>query len=293
MKRYFLLLVILIILGGGSPLPGQEAPQVLLLSSSLDYFSTFLEVHLRRLLSPSRVHLIPLCSLEELSLGFPPEKAFLIVFLGEEKYFSSILSQIPQDKEPLLLFWEGVAPPLGFPSCKIRVEVEEVIEVFRREVVEKLFLDDHFTIWGVGKIAPPLRQGLNEEFYPRFREIEENDKDTLKQLISNREKSLIIAGNAEAGRQLIDKFSEVESPPPLVVLEASPEMLFALLQGKIEAVVDFKPSQLAQEIANLIDCFCANKPIPEFITIHPCLILPHSIEEADGYEVISRCLMCQ
>ena len=92
MKRYFLLLVILIILGGGSPLPGQEAPQVLLLSSSLDYFSTFLEVHLRRLLSPSRVRLIPLCSLEELSLGFPPEKAFLIVFLGEEKYFSSILS---------------------------------------------------------------------------------------------------------------------------------------------------------------------------------------------------------
>ncbi len=62
--------------------------------------------------------------------------------------------------------------------------------------------------------------------------------------------------------------------------------------GKIEAVVDFKPSQLAQEIANLIDCFCANKPIPEFITIHPCLI-PHNIEEADGYEVISRCLMCQ
>jgi len=114
------------------------------------------------------------------------------------------------------------------------VEVEEVIEVFRREVVEKLFLDDHFTIWGVGKIAPRLRQGLNEEFYPRFREIGENDKDTLKQLISNREKSLIIAGNAEAGRQLIDKFSEVESPPPLVVLEASPEMLFALLQGKIE-----------------------------------------------------------
>ena len=44
-----------------------------------------------------------------------------------------------------------------------------------------------------------LRQGLNEEFYPRFREIGENDKDTLKQLISNREKSLIIAGNAEAG----------------------------------------------------------------------------------------------
>ena len=119
MRRYFLLLVILIILGGGSPLPGQEAPQVLLLSSSLDYFSTFLEVHLRRLLSPSRVHLIPLCSLEELSLGFPPEKAFLIVFLGEEKYFSSILSQIPQDKEPFL---KGCF--LGVPFDK--VEVEEV-----------------------------------------------------------------------------------------------------------------------------------------------------------------------
>ncbi len=143
----------------------------------------------------------------------------------------------------------------------------------------------------MGKIAPRLRQGLNEEFYPRFREIGENDRYT--QAVDFQQRKIFNnSRNAEAGRQLIDKFSEVESPPPLVVLEASPEMLFALLQGKIEAVVDFKPSQLAQEIANLIDCFCANKPIPEFITIHPCLI-PHSIEEADGYEVISRCLMCQ
>ncbi|HXL02371.1 MAG TPA: hypothetical protein PK016_04540 [Candidatus Atribacteria bacterium] len=84
-------------------------------------------------------------------------------------------------------------------------------------------------------------------------------------MISDKEKSLVIAENTEAGRQLIDEFSEAESPPPIVVLEASPEMLFTLLQGKIKAVVDFKPSQLAQEIVNLMDCFGAHKPIPEFI----------------------------
>ncbi len=292
MKRYLLLLVILIILGGESLLLGQEAPQVLLLSPSLDYFSTFLEVHLRRLLSPPQVHLIPLFSLEELSLDFLSENVSLIVFLGEERYFSSILSRIPKDKEPLLVLWEGVAPSSGFPFCKIRVEVEEVMEALRREVIEKLFPDNHFTIWGVGKITPALEQGLKEEF-SSFSEIEENDKKALERLISEKDKSLIIAGSAGAGKQLVDIFSEVESPPPLVVLEASPEMLFALLQGKIKAVVDFKPSQLAQEIVNLVDCFCANKSVPEFITIHPRLIFAHNIKEADGYEVISRCLMCQ
>ncbi len=292
MKRYLLLLVILIILGGGSPLPGREAPQVLLLSPSLDYFSTFLEVHLRRLLSPPQVHLIPLFSLEDLSLDFSPENVSLIVFLGEERYFSSILLQIPQDKEPLLLFWEGVAPPLGFPFCKIRVEGEVVIEALRRELVEKLFPDNHFTIWGVGKITPVLEQKLKEEF-SSFSKVEENDKEAIEQLISNRENSLIIAGNAKVGKQLIDGFAEIEPPPSLVVLEASPEMLFALLQGKIKAVVDFKPSQLAQEIVNLMDYFYEGMHFPELITIYPHLIFAHNIKEADGYEVISRCLMCQ
>ncbi len=230
---------------------------------------------------------------EDLSLDFSPENVSLIVFLGEERYFSSILLQIPQDKEPLLLFWEGVAPPLGFPFCKIRVEGEVVIEALRRELVEKLFPDNHFTIWGVGKIAPALEQELKEEFSPCFREIEEDDGKALERLISEKDKSLIIAGSAVAGRQLIDKFSEVESPPPLVVLEASPEMLFALLQGKIEAVVDFKPSQLAQEIVNLMDYFYEGMHFPELITIYPHLIFAHNIKEADGYEVISRCLMCQ
>lgn len=246
------------------------------------------------ILSPSQVHLVTLPQ-GELPRDFSRGDASLLVFLGEEQCFSPILSQIPQNKKPLLLFWEGerIKPPSGFPFCKIRVEVEEIIEALREELTEKLFPDDHFTIWGVGKIASALKQELKENFSSSFSAVEESDKDALKQLISNKEKSLVIAGNTEAGRQLIDEFSEAESPPPIVVLEASPEMLFALLQGKIKAVVDFKPSQLAQEIVNLMDCFCRNRPLPELITVYPRLILSHNMEEADGYEVISRCLMCQ
>ena len=288
------MLVIILVLGGESLL-GKETSQVFILSPSLDYFPAFLEVHLRRLLSPSQVHLIPLSHLEELPREKSRGDVSLLVFLGEEQYFSSILSQIPQDKELLLLFWEGkeIEPSSGFPFCKIRVEGEEIIEALQEELIEKFFPNGCFTIWGVGKIAPALERELKENFSSSFSKVEESNKDVLKQLISDKEKSLVIAGNAEAGKQLIDEFSEIESPPPLVVLEASPEMLLALLQGKIKAVVDFKPSQLAQEIVNLIDCFGAHKPIPEFIIIYPRLILPDNIKEADGYEVISRCLTCQ
>ncbi len=294
MRRYVLLLVIILVLGGESLL-GKETSQVFILSPSLDYFPAFLEVHLRRLLSPSQVHLIPLSRLEELPKDFSREGVSLIVFWGEGKYFSSIWSQIPRDRE-ILLLWEeeeGTEPPLGIPYSKIRIEGKGAIEALKEEVVEKLFPDNNFTIWSGGEVIPSLKRELDEEFSSHFREIGENDKEALKQLISKKEKSLIIAGNAEAGKQLIDEFSEVESPPPLVVLEASPEMLLALLQGKIKAVVDFKPSQLAQEIVNLIDCFGAHKPIPEFIILYPRLILPDNIKEADGYEVISRCLMCR
>ncbi|MDI3543119.1 MAG: hypothetical protein PWP57_722 [Candidatus Atribacteria bacterium] len=294
MRRYILLLVIILVLGGES-LPGKEASQVFVLSSSLDYFSTFLEVHLRRLLSPSQVHLVPLSHLEELPGDFPQEGVSLVVFWGEGKYFSPIWSQIPRDRKILLLWGEeeGIDPPLEIQYCKIRIEGKSVIEALKEEVVEKLFPDNNFTIWSVGEVTPSLRRKLDKEFSCRFRETEENNKEVLEQLISKKEKSLIIAGNAEVGKQLINELSGVEVPPPIVVLEASPEMLFALLQGKIKAVVDFKPSQLAQEIMNLINCLYVHKSVPEFITIYPRLILSHNIKEADGYEVIARCLMCQ
>ena len=124
MRRYVLLLVIILVLGGESLL-GKETSQVFILSPSLDYFPAFLEVHLRRLLSPSQVHLVTLPQ-EELPRG----DVSLLVFLGKEQYFSSILLQIPQNKKPLFLFWERkeIEPSSGFSFCKIRVEGEEIIE---------------------------------------------------------------------------------------------------------------------------------------------------------------------
>ena len=124
-ETLFLLLVILIILGGEA---ASGAGSSSIAFSLLSIIFLLFRSSFKKAPFPSGAFNSSLL-FRRVSLGFP-RKGFLIVFWVRKNIFF-YSSQIPQDKEPLLLFWEGVAPPSGFPSYKIRVEVEEVIEIFR------------------------------------------------------------------------------------------------------------------------------------------------------------------
>lgn len=79
----------------------------------------------------------------------------------------------------------------------------------------------------------------------------------------------------------------------LIVLEASTRMLTYLQEGKINLLLDTKPSRLAGKLVNWIEKLEKGEEILEReIFIPPLIITPSNLEEADSYEVLVRCFLC-
>lgn len=72
----------------------------------------------------------------------------------------------------------------------------------------------------------------------------------------------------------------------LIALEAATELLFALQEGKIDGVVDLKPSLVAQCIAEIVE------QRARVCVVAPLFITRENVSSADAYEVVRRCLSC-
>lgn len=106
------------------------------------------------------------------------------------------------------------------------------------------------------------------------------------------EESVVVVGQASLVQPFLKKKNERSFL--LLVLEASTEMLFALQEGRIDFLVDTKPSCVAQCITQILEEKEQGDPFtsPRCCTVMPLLVTRETIASADAYEVVRRCLSC-
>jgi hypothetical protein len=69
-------------------------------------------------------------------------------------------------------------------------------------------------------------------------------------------------------------------------------MLFALQEGKVDALIDMKPSAVASCIGRILRRWEEEGERSGRCTVSPLLITRETIALADAYEVFRRCLSC-
>lgn len=236
---------------------GRALPTVVLLSPQEDaYFFPFLEVFLRRTL--------PGYEVVTLSPGdaFPPREGYIVVG------FSETLQRLKPPKEEAYGILLGESRGVSFPLLG---QIVFAWEDTALAICKKLCADIRMSFLFIGERTHPLFALLAELCGDKHHD-----------------------GSTSTGRVLcIDRVSRARSflrgekdSSFLVIFEAATEALFALQEGKIDGVVDTKPSQVAQCIAEIV------RGRRKACSVTPLFVTQEDISCADAYEVVRRCLSC-
>lgn len=237
--------------------------RLILLSPADDgYFFPFLEVFLRRSL---------------------PDYQITAVTAGEEipRVEGAVVVGFPEDlevlersrKKPLAIVL-GEDGELSIPVLgQVAFSFEEVAralqkELFARARGEFLFVGEERSLF------LPLLGLLGEARF--FGEVEKERVVVVERVFQAR--PLLRAKN--------------ERPFTLLVLEAATEMLFALQEGKVDFLVDMKPSAVASCIVRILRRWEKERERSGHCTVSPLLVTQETIASADAYEVVRRCLSC-
>jgi len=287
----FLILTILLFLPGPSS-ASDGGPVVWFFSAHPDrYFPAFFEVHLKRTLDRSSVQYIDLYSPSPQGLGkilLSPNlgSAQLIILLDfnrelAQTFFQNCQNVSFQQKPWLIAFncdLESISDQ--FHLIPVQIQWESVYHILvsffpdRPSSAPIVFLHQN----------EPLSQIFFSTLQSQF-----PNHPILNQIWTGtppQQSSLIITSNALITQELLD--SQPSQALPLICLEASADILSNLQSGHLTAALDLKPSHLAVQIADLL----AHPSSSPTLTLTPQLIFPDTLSQADAYEVLCRCFMC-
>ncbi len=255
--RFWFFLAFCLVLLGIWQVEGKALPAVVLLSPQEDvYFFPFLEIFLRRVLPEYEVVTL---SLEGV---FPPREGYIVIG------FSEALKRLRLPEEEVRGILLGESSEVSFPL------LGQIIFSWRDTALalcRNLCANKKINFFFIGEQAHPLSIFLAELCgNGRF------DKGVFTE-------DVICIDRISRARSFLE---EKKGSSFLVVLEAATEALFALQEGKIDGVVDTKPSQVAQCIAEIV------QGKRNTCTIVPLFVTQGNISCADAYEVMRRCLSC-
>lgn len=220
------------------------------------YFFPFLEIFLRRILPEYEVvtlspeNAFPPCE-EYIVVGFPETLKRLRP--SKEKVYSILLGEDDGTSSFLLgqivFSWEDTALAIG----------------------KRLCANKKMDILCIGEHDHPLFVLLAELCKGKY-----SDESTFAGRV-------ICVDRVSRARPFL---KERKGSSFLVIFEAATEALFALQDGKIDGVVDTKPSKVAQCVAEII------RGKRKRCVIVPLFVTQENISCADAYEVVRRCLSC-
>ena len=289
MKRGFLkgiiLLVILLFFSGPS-FSTEEGPAIWLFAAQPErYFSSFLEIHLKRLVSAPQLQTINLYSKHpgELEKKINPKMclAQVIVLMDFSEELTDVFFQKCENIEfheiPFLITWNcGLTNlPDYFHSIPITINWE-------------LLLEELQTILS-GYQSPAFIVHHNESYIQDFLMFAK--KHPQSQLITVDNKSYHSPSSQQVYLTSCEDIMKeyLSFSHHIICFESSTLALAEIQAGHILAAIDFKPSQLATQISDLF----SNKANTPNLSLAPLLIFPESLSEADAYEVLGRCFMCK
>ncbi len=251
--RFWLSLLLCLLLLGIWHERGEARPVIVLLSPEEDaYFFPFLEVFLRRTLPGKQIVLL------HPGDAFPPSSEYIVVA------FPKVLERFkpPQGKVWGILLGEGEGVP--FPLLgRVMFSWEDVAQALCRALCPG------------GRVNASF---VGDGDHPLWRYFLELCGDGSAQ------KRVVFVERASQARPFFEE--EGKWSFSLIVLEATTELLFALQEGKIDGVVDLKPSLVAQCIVEIVE------QRARVCIVSPLFITRENISLADAYEVVRRCFSC-
>ena len=255
-----LLLGVLIAWGRGGAFA--EKRLVLLSPAGDGYFFPFLEVFLRRSLPDYRITAVTVG--EEIP---QVEGAFVVGFPED-------LEVLEYSKEKPLAIVLGEDGEFPMPVLgQVVFAFDEVVKVLQK----KLFAGGRGEFLFVGGKRSPFLPFLG--LLGGVHLFGEAEKERV-----------VVVERALQARPLLR--AKNERPFALLVLEAATEMLFALQEGKVDALIDMKPSAVASCIGRMLQRWEEEGECSARCTVSPLLITRETIALADAYEVFRRCLSC-
>lgn len=236
---------------------GEALPAIVLLAPQEDaYFFPFLEVFLRRTLPEYQILLL------HPGDAFPVASEYIVVASSE----SLRNFRLPGGNVWGILLGEGEDPP--FPLLgRIVFSWQEVAQTICNTLCSGKTVHARF----VGKDLHPL--------WICFAKLcgDESRRSDAQDLV-------VFAEGVSQARPLLGERENRSFF--LIALEAATELLFALQEGKIDGVVDQKPSQVAECIAAIV------RKGQRVCSVKPLFVTRENIASADAYEVVQRCLSC-
>ncbi|WP_438318154.1 hypothetical protein ACP6EK_03855 [Candidatus Caldatribacterium sp. SIUC1] len=251
---------VLIAWGGGEAFA--EKRLVLLSPAHDEYFFSFLEVFLRRSLPDYRITTIITGE------GIPQVEGAVVVGFPED------LKVLERSRKKPLAIVLGEDGDLSIPVLgRVVFAFEEVARVLQKE----LFSGGKGEFLFVGEERSPFLPLLGLLGEARFfGEVEEE--------------RVVVVERAFQARPFLRVKNE--RPFAFLVLEAATEMLFALQEGKVDVLVDTKPSAVASCIVGILRRWEEEGKRSGCCTVSPLLVTRETIASADAYEVVRRCLSC-
>ncbi|NLJ50379.1 MAG: hypothetical protein GX428_12470 [Candidatus Atribacteria bacterium] len=281
-----IILFVILLFFSGPSFSTEEGPVVWLFAAQPErYFSAFLEIHLKRLVSGSQLQTINLYSKNpgELEKKINPKicLAQVIILMDFSEELTDVFFQkcenIEFHEKPFLITWNcGLTNlPDYFHSIPITINWELVLEELQ-------------TILS-GYQSPAFIVHHNESYIQDFLlylhnhsqyHLIVNDKKPCQSLSSQQ---VYLTSCEDIMKEYLSLSHQI------ICFESSTLALAEIQAGHILAAIDFKPSQLATQISDLF----SNKANTPNLSLAPLLIFPESLSEADAYEVLGRCFMCK
>jgi len=239
-----------------------EKHLVLLSPAHDEYFFSFLEVFLRRSLPDYRITTIITGE------GIPQVEGAIVVGFPED------LKVLERSRKKPLAIVLGEDGDLSISVLgRVVFAFEEVARVLRKE----LFAGERGVFLFVGGERSPFLPFLGLLGEARF--FGEAEKERV-----------VVVERAFQARPFLR--AKDKRPFALLVLEAATEMLFALQEGKVDALIDLKPSAVASCVVRILRRWEKEGECSERCTVSPLLVTRETIASADAYEVVRRCLSC-
>ncbi len=254
------ILGVLIAWGGGEAFA--EKRLVLLSPADSGYFFSFLEVFLRRSLPDYQITTVTA------EKEIPQVEGAVVVGFPED------LKVLKRSRKKLLAIVLGEDGELSIPVLgRVIFSFDGVAKVLRKE----LFAGERGVFLFVGREHSPFLPLLGLLGEARF--FGEAGKEHV----------VVVEQTLQARPFLRAKN---ERSFTLLVLEAATEMLFALQEEKVDALIDLKPSAVASCIVRILRRWEEEGERSECCTVSPLLVTRETIASADAYEVVRRCLSC-
>lgn len=288
MKRNFtkgIIFLIILLFFSGPSFSTEEGPAVWLFSAQPErYFPAFLEIHLNRIFPSSQLQVINLYSKQlselEKKLNSKMSLARIIILMDFSEELANDFFQKCENIEfyekPFLIIW----------NCNL-INLPHYFHLIPIVINWELVLKDLQTI--LYSYQSPVFILHNNESYM---------KDFVKFLKSHPQNQLIFHDiklyQSTSSQDVYfascdDIMKEYLSfSKNIICFESSTLTLAEIQAGHILASIDFKPSQLANQISDLF----SKKDNKSNLILTPLVILPESLAEADAYEVLRRCFMC-